>query len=222
MTQNCFMASVDLKDAYYSIPVHRSHRKYFKFFWDQKLYQFTCMLNGLSCCPRLFTKILKPPLTALHKKGHFASNYIDDLYLQGQTFAKCKTNVLDTIEQFDSLGFISHPSKSAFEPSQKLIILGFRLDTVKMTISLTGEKAAALAELCQALIDLGRVKIREVARVLGKIIAASRKRGSSLFLTCNGFFHSTQSFARSMYSRNLDLCLFVCKDVICLGGRYFC
>jgi hypothetical protein len=32
MTQNCFMASVDLKDAYYSIPVHRSHRKYLKFF----------------------------------------------------------------------------------------------------------------------------------------------------------------------------------------------
>ncbi len=172
MTQNCFMASVDLKDAYYSIPVHRSHRKYLKFFWNQKLYQFTCMPNGLSCCPRLFTKILKPPLTALHKKGHIASNYIDDLYLQGQTFAKCKTNVLDTIEQFDSLGFISHPSKSAFEPSQKLIILGFRLDSVKMTISLTGEKAAALAELCQALIDLGKVKIREVARVLGKIISS--------------------------------------------------
>jgi hypothetical protein len=120
----------------------------------------------------LFTKILKPPLTALHKKGHIASNYIDDLYLQGQTFAKCKTNVLDTIEQFDSLGFISHPSKSAFEPSQKLIILGFRLDSVKMTISLTGEKAAALAEPNQALIDLGRVKIREVARVLGKIISS--------------------------------------------------
>ena len=54
------------------------------------------------------------------------------------------------------------------------------------------------------------------------LFAASRKRGSSLFLTCNGFFHSTQSFARSMYSRNLDLCLFVCKDVVCLGGRYFC
>ena len=164
MTQNCFVRSVDLKDAYYSIPVHRSLSKYLKFFWDQKLYQFTCMPNGLSCCPRLFTKILKPPLTALHKKGHIASNYIDDLYQQGQTFAKCKTDVLDTIEQFDSLGFISHPSKSAFEPSQKLIILGFRLDLVKMTISLTGEKAAAFAELCQA--------IREVARVFGKIISS--------------------------------------------------
>ena len=125
MSPNCFMASVDLKDAYYTIPVHKEHRKYLKFLWKDKLYQFTSMPNGLSCCPRLFTKILKPPLTALHKKGHISSNYIDDLYLQGQTFNKCKNNVLDTVEQFDSLGFISHPSKSAFQPSQTLVILGF-------------------------------------------------------------------------------------------------
>ena len=163
MSPNCFMASVDLKDAYYTIPVHKEHRKYLKFLWKDKLYQFTSMPNGLSCCPRLFTKILKPPLTALHKKGHISSNYIDDLYLQGQIFSKCKNNVLDTVEQFDSLGFISHPSKSAFQPSQTLVILGFRLDSVKMTISLTDEKATSLAEHCKILMALNRVKIREVA-----------------------------------------------------------
>ena len=58
--------------------------------------------------------------------------------------------MLDTVEQFDSLGFISHPSKSVFERSQTLIILGFRLDSVKMTISLTEEKATAIAEHCFA------------------------------------------------------------------------
>ncbi|CAB3991207.1 Hypothetical predicted protein [Paramuricea clavata] len=99
----------------------------------------------------------------LHKKGHISSNYIDDLYLQGQTFHKYKDNVLDTVEQFDSLGFISHPSKSAFEPSQILIIVGFRLDSVKMTISLAEEKATAIAEHCKALVDLDMVKILAVA-----------------------------------------------------------
>ncbi len=52
------------------------------------------------------------------------------------------------------------------------------------------------------------------------VFAASRKRGSSLFLTCNGFFHSTQSFARSMYSRNLDLCLFVKMSYVWGGGTF--
>lgn len=172
MTKNCFMASVDLKDAYYSIPVHQMHRKYLKFVWNQTLYQFTCMPNGLSCCPRLFTKILKPPLAALHKKGHISSSYMDDLYLQGQTFDKCKHNVLDTVGQFDALGFIAHPSKSEFEPSQQLVILGFQLDSVNMTIALTEDKANALVQLCKDILNLSRVRIREVARVLGKIISS--------------------------------------------------
>ena len=80
--------------------------------------------------------------------------------------------MLDTVEQFDSLGFISHPSKSAFQPSQTLVILGFRLDSVKITISLTDEKATSLAEHGKILMALNRVKIREVAQVLGKIISS--------------------------------------------------
>ena len=31
MTPNCFMASIDLKDAYYSISVNKNHRKYLRF-----------------------------------------------------------------------------------------------------------------------------------------------------------------------------------------------
>ena len=29
LSKNCYMASVDLKDAYYSIPIAKQHRKYF-------------------------------------------------------------------------------------------------------------------------------------------------------------------------------------------------
>ena len=48
--QNCFMVSVDLKDAYYSVPIHHN-RKYLKFEWQGQLYQFTCLLIGLACAP---------------------------------------------------------------------------------------------------------------------------------------------------------------------------
>ena len=65
------MASLDLKDAYYTVGVNPSHRKYLRFIWKNVLYQFTCLPNGLSSCPRKFTKLLKPPLTELHKKVTF-------------------------------------------------------------------------------------------------------------------------------------------------------
>ena len=60
MTPMCFMASIDLSDAYFSVPVDPSHQKYLKCLWKGRLYQFTCLAQGLLCAPRVFTKLLKP------------------------------------------------------------------------------------------------------------------------------------------------------------------
>jgi len=31
MEENCYMASIDLKDAYYSVNIHESYRKFLRF-----------------------------------------------------------------------------------------------------------------------------------------------------------------------------------------------
>ena len=62
----CFMASVDLKDTYYSVPVAEEDTKYLKFQWEDIYFQFTCLPNGLACAPRLFTKLLKPVYTHMY------------------------------------------------------------------------------------------------------------------------------------------------------------
>ena len=137
--KNCWMASVDLKDAYYSCPVALRHQKYLKFSWKNQLYKYVCFPNGLACCPRKFTKLMKPALSTLRKKGHISAAYIDDTYLQGESKQECKNNVFDTVTLFHSLGLVAHPDKSVFEPTQKLVILGFEIDSVKMIIKLTSD-----------------------------------------------------------------------------------
>ena len=57
MKPHCFM---DFKDAYYSVPIASIDQQYLKFIWDEQLYKFVCFPNGLACCPRMFTKLLKP------------------------------------------------------------------------------------------------------------------------------------------------------------------
>ena len=57
MTKGCYMASVDLRHAYYSVSVAPEFRKYLKFEWRGQLYSYTCLPNGLSCCPRFFTSL---------------------------------------------------------------------------------------------------------------------------------------------------------------------
>ena len=94
MKQNCYIASVDLHDAYYSVPIDKEYQEFSRFSWRGKLFQFTCLPNGLSCAPRLFTKILKPVYATLRKQGHLNVGYIDDSYLQGDTIHECQTNTL--------------------------------------------------------------------------------------------------------------------------------
>ena len=170
--KDCFMASIDLKDAYYSVPITRNDRKYPRFLWRGNLFQFTCLPKGLSCTPRKFTKLLKPALSELHLRGHISSAYIDDMYLQGQTYKECVHNVIDSIVQIDSLGLVAHPGKSVFNPSQQLEFLGFILNSVSMTIRLTPEKAVGLKTTCHALLTNPSPTIRELARVVGKIVSS--------------------------------------------------
>ena len=85
MKQNCYMGSIDLKDAYYSINVHNDYRKFLRFIWNGQLFEFTCLPMGLSCSPRLFTKLLKPVFMRLRENGLILIYYLDDSWLMGIT-----------------------------------------------------------------------------------------------------------------------------------------
>ena len=140
MKPGCFMASADLKDAYYTVPIHPSHQKYLKFCFDGAFYQYPCLPNGLASAPRIFTKLPKPVYATLHSMGHLNSGYIDDSYLQGDTVADCQQNVGDSVTLFTRLGFFIHPEKSVFVPTQRLTFLGFVLDSISMTVTPTEAK----------------------------------------------------------------------------------
>ena len=144
MKPGCYMASVDLKDAYYSVHVSKKHQKYLKFSWNGKLYKFTCFPNGLALAPRKFTKLLKPVYSTLRLKGKISSLYIDDSILMGDNFTECAANVVDTVKLLDNLNFTPRPKKSVFISTQILFYLGFVLNSLTMTVSLTQETVKKL------------------------------------------------------------------------------
>ena len=170
VTPNCFMASVDLKDAFYSVPIHQDHQNFLKFTWMGHLYQFTCLPNGLACVPRLFTKLLKPVYSTLRKQGFQSVGYIDDSYLEGLTKRECRNNVTATTTLFDNLGPCSHLEKSILEPSHVLEFLCFVLNSEAMTIPLSPVKAANIEQDCKNLLRKNHSTIRGVA-VKGKLVA---------------------------------------------------
>ena len=135
------MASIDLKDAYYSIPVAKEDRKFLMFQW-KGTYQFTCLSNGLSSAPRIFTKILKPVFAHLRSLGHICMSHIDDSLLIGYDYKLCENNIVDSVSLFSQLGFVAHPEKSVLQSTQSIEFLGFVIDSVKMTVKLLPHKVA--------------------------------------------------------------------------------
>ena len=168
---NCWMASVDLKDAYYSVGIFPGHWKYLKFFWEEQFYQFTAMPNGYGPAVRYFTKIMKKPFKVLRHNGHVSVIYIDDTFLEGDTCAACQQNIFETVGMLLSLGFTVHVPKSVLVPTQKLCFIGFVINSLLMTVSLTEEKTTGIIDLCSKLLSYETTKIRFLAKVIGCLVA---------------------------------------------------
>ena len=166
-----YMASIDLKDVFYSVPVHKNHQACLIFFVQEYL-KFVCMPNGHGPALRIFTKVSKISFFILRGKGFLSVVYVDDSYLQGDDYEDCFSNVLNTIEILRSLGFTIHPDKSKFIPTQCITFLGFILNSVQMTITLTLEKKEKILNLCHDILKEDVVTIRFLSKLIGNLVAA--------------------------------------------------
>lgn len=171
MRKNCYMCSLDLTNAYYTIPVAEEHQPYLRFPWRDKLYQFTCFPNGLAEAPRKFTKLMKPVFAYLRSQGFTNAIYIDDTYLQGATVQECRDNVEQTEELLVNLGFAISETKSVKQPTQQLAMLGFTLDSGNMLVHLTDKKAQTIKNMCLSLNQNNSCSLQHLAEIIGKIVS---------------------------------------------------
>ena len=174
MRRNCWMGSIDLKDAYYSVPVRESHRKYLRFRWKGRIFQFTVLPNGLACAPRVFTKILSPVFAKLREEGLEGFPYIDDSFVVADSFTDCQNSLKRLGEKLSKLGFVVHPEKSIFTPTRTLVFMGFLLDSKEFRVFLTQDKQEKLIRAASQVVSQTTLKIREVAGLIGLIIAFSQ------------------------------------------------
>ena len=107
---NVYMASIDLKDAFYPIPIHPEHHKYLKFFVLSKIYQYTCMSIDYGPAMHIFTKASKVPFSHLRSTWFVSVVFVDDSYLQGNNYKAFLRNIENTIELLQNLEFTIHPT----------------------------------------------------------------------------------------------------------------
>ena len=74
-----WMASIDLKEAYFQVPVHPASRHFLRFVVRGTVYQFKALCFGLSTAPQVFTRVMAPVSAILHSLGIHMRRYLGRL-----------------------------------------------------------------------------------------------------------------------------------------------
>lgn len=107
---------------------------------------------------------------------------IDDSFYTKDTIHRCQEATLHAVQLFIKLGFVVHPTKSVFQPTQSLEFLAFVLDSILMRVAISKVKVDYILALCRSFLVNRSFTIRHVASLIGTLLHESGKRmkGSQL------------------------------------------
>ena len=165
--ENDWMVKVDLKDAYFTVPVANEHQKFLRFIWKGRFYQYVCLPFGLCSAPRVFTKILKPVVAWLRARGIRLVIYLDDFLIMAESVSLLMSHLNCILYILRSLGFLFNEKKSILAPSQEIEFLGLVIDSVSLSFSLPTVKVDKVIQLCEKALRAERISLRDLASLLG-------------------------------------------------------
>ena len=168
-----WMTSLDLNSAFGHLKVKDSDIFFFQFTWHGLFSCYVILPQGFSDSPRLFTRCTSPIMSLFPQCLINILIYIDDTFLRAPSFEEMSANLRITHELFQKCGLSINEEKSNVTSSQCMEFLGFLLNTVEFSISVTTQKRNNLHQLIAPIVQFQnrKVKIRTLARIVGKMVA---------------------------------------------------
>ena len=160
-----FMVKLDLKDAYFTVPIWVKHQKFL--LWKENFFEFACLPFGLASAPRVFTKVMKPVVGLLRQLGIRVIVYLDDLLIMAESPELARTHVNLALNLFEGPGFSVNYEKSVLVPTTSIEFLGFSVDSINLTLSLPRDKVKKVRKECQQLLDNPTPTIQDHSILLG-------------------------------------------------------
>ena len=180
-----WMVSLDLQDAYLQVPVHPGSRRFLRFCVGAEVFQFKALCFGLSSAPQVFTRIMAPVSSIMHRYGIRILRYVDDWLVLGSSFQEI-TWVRDFLLWLcDQLGILVNHSKSTLTPSQRLDYLDMTLQSTPLRAFPTQARVRKVLSLVSEL-ESSRLQPRTLwlsllgVMSLSTVVPGSRLRMRSL------------------------------------------
>ena len=139
--------SLDLQDAYLQVPVHPSSRQFLRFCVGENVYQFRALCIGLSTVPQVFTRVMAPVSSIMHRFGFRILRYLDDWLVLGSSFREIVRARDFLLWLCQELSIRVNLAKSSLTPFQTLDYLGMKLQTLSLRVFPTPKRVLKLSSL---------------------------------------------------------------------------
>lgn len=169
-----WVTSLDLKDAYFHILVHRRSRRYLRFCFNGKVFQFRALPFGLSVSPYVFTRVLKTVLRYIRRSGIRVHAYLDDWIQPSASEALSWLHSRRLLIIILNLGFIPNWEKSELIPVQIFNFLGALFNLATGHISPSLDRIKTFQQSLECLLQASQASARQLHSILGQMESMAR------------------------------------------------
>ena len=168
-----YLASLDISSSFSHINILESSRKFTQFKFGGQWYHMNCVAQGGTNSPEIFCYLIKIITKVLHRRQIGCFWFVDDSIVYSQTKDNLLKSIEVTQEVLTKAGFLINLEKSQLVPTQQIEFLGFYIDTVEFTVSITREKRKSIYTLVSNVLKnpSQKISIRHLVKIIGKIVA---------------------------------------------------
>jgi len=178
-----FMATFDLKSAYYQVKMSQASIPYLGAALDfpagKRYFVYKCLPFGLNSAVHIFTKLWKPLLSYLHKKGIKFSIYIDDGIVMAPSLDQLKYALSLVYQTITQAGWQLALDKSD-TPGQGSTVkqyLGFILDSNAGKVQCPQQRLLSIVKQMEDAVQLDSIPLKELASITGKLASLVLSHG---------------------------------------------
>ncbi|KAK7878584.1 hypothetical protein WMY93_030420 [Mugilogobius chulae] len=168
-----WFTSIDLKDAYFHVPVVPHHRQFLRFAFEGQAFQFRVLPFGLSLAPRTFTRCVAAALAPLQAQGLRILPYLDDWLVCAQSRNQALRDTYQLLDHVSQLGLAVNFAKSSLVPSQQIVFIGIMINSVTMKASPSPQRVMDVLNLVSQVLRNRRVSFGLLLQLMGKLTSVS-------------------------------------------------
>ena len=154
-----WVASIDLTDAYFHVPIHQKFQKYLRFHVQGQAYQFRALPFGIATAPLEFTRVVKEVKFIALSQGVRIHQYLYNWLVRSKD---------------PELGWIVNLKKSELKPTQDLEFLGYQFNLREGLVYPNQKKLDKLKILAVSILQVYSITPRKLMSLIG-VMASMEK-----------------------------------------------